>query len=58
VAQGAIFHSDRGSQYTSKTHKEFSDDGAIRLSVSRTGTCYDNAVAESFFSMLKNEMYY
>jgi transposase InsO family protein len=58
VALGAIFHSDRGSQYTSKEYKEFADRGDIRLSCGRTGTCHDNAVAESFFSMLKNEMYY
>ncbi|WP_143244668.1 integrase core domain-containing protein, partial [Agrococcus casei] len=30
----------------------------VRLSVGRTGSCHDNAVAESWFSMLKNEMYY
>jgi transposase InsO family protein len=58
VALGAIFHSDRGSQYTSKQYKEFADTGSVRLSVGCTGTCHDNAVAESFFSMLKNEMYY
>jgi transposase InsO family protein len=57
VALNAIFHSDRGSQYTSKECKEFADASGIRLSVGRTGTCHDNAVAESFFSMLKNEMY-
>jgi transposase InsO family protein len=58
VALGAIFHSDRGSQYTSNEYKAFADANEIRLSVGRTGTCHDNAVAESFFSMLKNEMYY
>jgi transposase InsO family protein len=58
VALGAIFHSDRGSQYTSKEYGEFADINNIRLSVGRTGTCHDNAVAESFFSMLKNEMYH
>jgi transposase InsO family protein len=58
VALGAIFHSDRSSQYTSKELVLFAKDNTIRLSVGRTGTCHDNAVAESFFSMLKNEMYY
>jgi putative transposase len=52
---GAIFHSDRGSNYTStdfgKTLKGF----GIRQSVGRTGICYDNALAESFFATLKNE---
>ena len=58
VALGAIFHSDRGSQYTSKEYSEFAGGRKIRLSVGRTGSSADNAVAESFFSMLKNEMYY
>ena len=51
----AIFHSDRGSNYTSaefaKTLKELD----IRQSVGRTGTCYDNAMAESFNAALKVE---
>ena len=58
VAIGAIFHSDRGSQYTSKEYSNFVSGHDVRLSVGRTGSCHDNAVAESFFSMLKNEMYY
>ena len=52
----AIFHSDRGSNYTSK---EFGDKLAsldLRQSVGRTGICYDNALAESFFAVLKNEL--
>jgi putative transposase len=51
----AIFHSDRGSNYTShefaKTLKRLN----LRQSVGRTGICYDNAMAESFFAALKNE---
>jgi len=58
VALGAIFHSDRGSQYTSKEYSEFAISKRIRLSVGKTGSSADNAVAESFFSMLKNEMYH
>ena len=58
VAIGAIFHSDRGSQYTSKEYSDYVSERSVRLSVGRTGSCHDNAVAESFFSMLKNEMYY
>ena len=49
-------HSDRGAQYTSREFAEAARGLGVRLSVGRTGTCHDNAVAESFFSMLKNEM--
>lgn len=58
VAVGAIFHSDRGSQYTSKLFSEYAHKCGIRLSVGRTGSSYDNAAAESFFGTLKNEWYY
>jgi len=58
VAGNAIFHSDRGSQYTSKEFTEYAKSIDVRLSVGRTGSCLDNAVAESFFAFLKNEMYY
>lgn len=58
VAGGAIFHSDRGSQYTSSEFACAARRLDVRLSVGRTGVCWDNAVAESFFSMLKNEMYH
>ncbi|MBM6776403.1 IS3 family transposase [Collinsella tanakaei] len=57
VAGGAIFHSDRGSQYTSRALAEWAAAHDVRLSVGRTGSCHDNAVAESFFATLKNEMY-
>jgi putative transposase len=52
---GAIFHSDRGSNYTSAEFGRALHALDIRQSVGRTGTCYDNAMAESFFSVLKNE---
>ncbi len=58
VAGNAIFHSDRGAQYTSRALAEWARDNDVRLSCSRTGNCHDNAVAESFFATLKNEMYY
>ena len=58
VAVGAVFHSDRGAQYTSAEFAAAARLLDVRLSVGRTGQCWDNAVAESFFSMLKNEMYY
>lgn len=52
---GAIFHSDRGSNYTSTEFAGTLRDLNIRQSVGRTGICYDNAMAESFFAALKNE---
>ena len=54
----AIFHSDRGTQYTSKEFAGFCQTATIRRSMGRTGVCWDNAVAESFFATLKNEMYH
>jgi transposase InsO family protein len=54
----AIFHSDRGCQYTSAEFAKFCKDNHVRTSLGRTGVCWDNAAAESFFAALKNEMYY
>jgi len=51
----AIFHSDRGSNYTSADFAATLAGHDMRQSVGRTGTCYDNAMAESFFAALKNE---
>jgi putative transposase len=58
VAPDALFHSDRGTQYTSAEFVAFTSKNGIRRSVGRTGVCWDNAAAESFFATLKNEMYY
>ena len=58
IEPGALFHGDRGSQYTSHEYAELAGRLGVRLSVGRTGVCWDNSVAESWFSMLKNEMYY
>lgn len=58
TAGGAIFHSDRGSQYTSREFAQAARRMDIRLSVGRTGVCWDNAVAESFFASLKKERWY
>ena len=58
VAEGAIFHSDRGSQYTSRLLAGWAEAHGVRLSVGRTGSCHDNAVAESFFGTLKNEWFH
>lgn len=55
LTPGAIFHSDRGSNYTSAEFAATLRDLNIRQSVGRTGICYDNAMAESFFAALKNE---
>jgi putative transposase len=54
----AVFHSDRGTQYTSPEFDAFTAKNGIRRSLGRTGVCWDNAAAESFFATLKNEMYY
>ncbi len=56
VAENAIFHTDKGAQYTSRLLVKWAYDNNVRLSCSRTRTCHDNAVAESFFATLKNEM--
>lgn len=53
---GLIFHSDRGTQYTSSEFTELLDRRKIRQSLSRPGQCWDNAVAESFFATLKCEL--
>jgi putative transposase len=53
---GVIFHSDRGSQYTSEEFRDFCRDNGVRPSVGRTGICFDNAVAESFFATIKKEL--
>lgn len=50
-----IFHSDRGSQYTSQQFARHLEHHKIRPSVGRTGVCWDNAWAESFNATLKNE---
>jgi putative transposase len=51
----AVFHSDRGSNYTSREFAAVITELGMRQSVGRTGICYDNAMAESFFAALKNE---
>ncbi|MCJ7764523.1 MAG: IS3 family transposase [Thiovulaceae bacterium] len=53
---GLIWHTDRGSQYASDSHKELLEEYGIVQSMSRRGNCYDNAVAESFFHSLKTEL--
>jgi putative transposase len=54
--RGLIFHSDRGSQYGSADYKQLARANGVVLSVGRTGVCWDNAVAESFFATIKREL--
>ena len=53
---GIIFHGDRGSQYMSSDYRQLIADLDMFQSVGRTGVCWDNAVAESFWSSLKREV--
>lgn len=55
-AAGLIFHSDRGSQYTAGPYQVELAAAGIVASMSRKGDCFDNAVAESFFSTLEFEL--
>lgn len=50
-----LVHSDQGIQYTCSDWRKFLADNNLEPSMSRRGNCHDNAVAESFFSMLKTE---
>lgn len=54
-AEQVIVHSDQGSQYGSDDFKRFCREHNLLPSMSRRGNCWDNAVAESFFSSLKKE---
>jgi putative transposase len=58
LTTGCIFHSDRGTQYTSTQFADKLKELGLRQSLGRTGICYDNAMAESFFGVLKNELVY
>jgi putative transposase len=51
-----IFHSDRGCHYTSQQFAALAHQLGVRLSVGRTGQCWDNALAESFFATIKREL--
>lgn len=55
---GLLFHSDRGSQYTAHEFRQLLAHAQIVQSLSRPRQCWDNAVAESFFSTLKTELIY
>ena len=53
-----VFHADRGTQYASAQITAFAAANGITRSMGRTGVCWDNAMAESFFATLKTEFYY
>ena len=53
---GLVHHSDRGSTYASSDYRKALDARGLECSMSRKGDCWDNAVAESFFSTLKREL--
>ena len=55
-AKGLIWHTDRGSQYASDSHRKIIKEHHILQSMSRKGNCWDNAVSESFFHTLKTEL--
>jgi len=54
--KGLMWHTDRGSQYASESHRALLTQHGIRQSMSRKGNCWDNAVSESFFHSLKTEL--
>jgi putative transposase len=58
LASGCVFHSDRGSNYTSHDYAKVLERLGLRQSLGRTGICFDNAAAESFFATLKKERVY
>ncbi|GAA3169377.1 hypothetical protein GCM10010466_68640 [Planomonospora alba] len=53
---GVIHHSDKGGQYTSVAFGQRCAQAGVRLSTGRTGTCFDNAITESFFASLECEL--
>ncbi len=55
-AAGLLHHSDQGCTYASEDYQAILDARGITCSMSRRGDCYDNAVMESFFSTVKNEL--
>lgn len=54
--KGLLWHTDRGIQYASNSHRELLNAHGVIQSMSRKGNCWDNAVAESFFHTLKTEL--
>lgn len=56
VTAGILFHSDRGAQYLAGDYQQAVESHGMVQSVGRTGVCWDNSVAEAFFSSLKREL--
>ncbi|MFE0547812.1 MULTISPECIES: IS3 family transposase [unclassified Streptomyces] len=56
LKENCITHSDRGSEYASREYRTVIRELNLRQSMGRTGSCYDNAAAESFFGLLKAEI--
>jgi putative transposase len=56
TAQGCIFHSDRGSQYCAYDYQKLLQKYELTPSMSGKGNCYDNALVETFFKMIKAEL--
>ncbi len=56
VQKGLLVHSDQGSQYTAQSYRQKLMQHGMQCSMSRKGECHDNAVAESFFHTLKEEL--
>jgi putative transposase len=56
MVKGLVHHSDRGVQYASERYRDALAAQGIKCSMSRRADCWDNAVAESFFGTLKNEL--
>lgn len=54
-SKGLVFHSDRGSQYTSRRYRKLLDSYGLRASMGDVGACWDNAVVERFFGSLKHD---
>ena len=53
--KGLVFHSDRGSQYTSRPYRKLLKQHGVRASMGDVGACWDNAVVERFFGSLKHD---
>ncbi|GFR76804.1 transposase [Elysia marginata] len=54
-SKGCVFHSDRGSQYTSHGYRKLLASYGMRASMGDVGACWDNAVVERFFGSLKHD---
>ncbi len=58
LPEQVVFHTDKGSQYASTQIADFATANGITRSMGRTGVCWDNAMAETFFETLKTEFYH